>query len=175
LSVVRGIAKGAAGRSTTDNGERTTTNGERRADNGRRTTDNRFRQAVLNFGMPTRKPQVGRPASVSAFSLSRTLPPLRLPRSAAPLSPARPRPNVARPPATAPVIVACGRCKHGTEAHPTLYACDKYPYQDRPLQLCGCVRDSVEDVCSGCGHKGRRHKARRRCRFDGCNCWGFQE
>jgi hypothetical protein len=43
-----------------------------------------------------RKPQVGKPASVSAFSLSRKLPPLKLPRSSAPQV-ARPHPRVGTP------------------------------------------------------------------------------
>jgi hypothetical protein len=125
--------------------------------------------------MPTKKPQVGRPASLRAFSLSRTLPPLRMPRSAAPLPPARPRPQVARPPALVAPAFGCSRCSHPNDDHPVLYACDKYPYAESPLQICGCVTDVVVDVCPSCGHKARSHKPRRRCRNDGCHCWGFQE
>jgi hypothetical protein len=137
--------------------------------------------------MATRKPRVGKPGSLSGFSLSRTLPPLRLPRSSSLHVKPRPRPQIGRPlpgqvssPSTTlpPTAVAadltgCHRCHHSEEQHPVRYVCDKYPHPD-PLQLCGCERETLDEVCPGCGHKGRSHKPRHRCRAEGCHCWGFE-
>jgi len=121
-----------------------------------------------------RKPNVAKPRSAAAaFSLSRTLPKLRLPlSSAARPSASRPRPNVGRPAVTVQEPL-CKRCGHGESQHPVRYACDKYPHPD-PLQLCGCESDHLEDICSSCGHKARSHKARHRCRDRACKCWAFQ-
>jgi hypothetical protein len=45
-----------------------------------------------------RKPAIGKPRTAAgAFSLSRTLPKLRLPTSAASVSPTRPRPKIGKP------------------------------------------------------------------------------
>src|SRR5258708_1717393 len=139
--------------------------------------------------MPPRKPQVGRPPSVSRVSLSSRLPPLRLPRSSAPLAPTRPHPQVARPqkptsaappprgalPGRSVVdAVGCSRCRHAEGDHPVRYACDKYPHPD-PLQLCGCETETLVEVCPSCSHKARSHKPRHRCRVEGCGCWAYQE
>jgi hypothetical protein len=151
-----------------------------------------------------RKPIVAKPRmATTAFSLSRTLPKLTLPRSAA-VVPARPRPNVGRPgkitslaqpsipsqppPQSVPPAPgshpgpagvprqegACVRCGHREDDHPVRYVCDKYPHPD-PLQICGCESEHLDEVCAVCGHKGRWHKPRHRCRRDGCYCWAFDE
>jgi hypothetical protein len=137
-----------------------------------------------------RKPVVGKPRSANAgtFSLSRKLPRLRAPLSAAAIPVSRPHPTVGRPggvvslaPHTrveAPVPAdvregACRRCGHDEEDHPVRYVCDKYPHPD-PLQICGCERETLDELCVTCGHKGRHHKPRHRCRVGAaCGCWGY--
>jgi hypothetical protein len=141
-----------------------------------------------------RKPIVSKPRSAAAaFTLSRRLPALRLPTSAAAGLAARPKPSVGRPgralfgalasaPGGAPASTAqpvpypgenqCHRCGHDESHHPTLYVCDKYPHPD-PLQICGCEAERLDERCAQCGHSGRRHKPRHRCKAPQCHCWGY--
>lgn len=83
----------------------------------------------------------------------------------------------APPPKPLPVtmadIVRCSRCAHSEEKHSIRYVCDKYPHPD-PLKICGCERETLDEICPSCGHKGRSHKPRHRCRSAGCHCWAFQ-
>jgi len=124
-----------------------------------------------------RKPNVAKPRSAAAaFSLSRTLPRLKLPLGAAARSAPRPYPVIGKPAPPAaqvnPADPLCHRCSHGQSQHPVRYVCDKYPHPD-PLKICGCESERLEDVCSQCGHTSRRHKARHRCREGACKCWAF--
>ena len=129
-----------------------------------------------------RKPQVGKPRSVGAIvTLSRKLPRFGLPASAPPSNGPLAHPQVNRPQrpvaaAPEPVLsaTACTRCTHEADAHPLRYVCDRYPHPD-PLRICGCAVDAIEDVCSHCGHKGRAHKPRHRCRAAACGCWGYEQ
>lgn len=133
-----------------------------------------------------RKPNFGKPRSaVGAFTLSARLPRLKAPLSAARVPVSRPRPVVGKPgqpagggagggvAAAMPLAAdACRRCGHGGGEHPVRWVCDKYPHPD-PFQICGCEVEHVGETCAQCGHKARSHKARRRCKGDGCRCWGF--
>jgi hypothetical protein len=71
----------------------------------------------------------------------------------------------------------CSRCGHDEALHPVRYVCDKYPFQDDPLRICGCESETLDAPCLTCGHRARWHKPRHRCRCmepERCLCWGFE-